>query len=117
DPDNARQVRYWMAERGLVGFRFHPMYYPDEKILLTEQNGPMWEEIAVLGAVIQFHTRARDADQVAAIARRYPHLTLIVDHMGYPELQADAAAFQPHPRSSAIRQCLPEIVGRGGALE
>ena len=28
DPNNAEQVRYWIKERGLVGFRFHPMYYP-----------------------------------------------------------------------------------------
>ena len=50
DPNNAEQVRYWIKERGLAGFRFHPMYYPDEKILLTRQNEPMWEEIASLDA-------------------------------------------------------------------
>ena len=95
DPNNAEQVRYWIKDRGLVGFRFHPMYYPDEKILLTEQNAPMWEEIAALEAVIQFHLRAEFADQVAVIAQQYPHLTLILDHMGYPQVDADAAAFQP----------------------
>ena len=95
DPNNATQVRYWIKDRGLVGFRFHPMYYPDEKILLTEQNRPMWEEIAALDAVIQFHLRAEFADQVAVIAQQYPHLTLILDHIGYPQIDADAAAFQP----------------------
>ncbi len=95
DPDNADQVRYWIKERGLVGFRFHPMYYPDEKILLTQQNGPMWEEIAALDAIIQFHLRAAFADQVAVIAQRYPHLRLILDHMGYPEVGAAETAFQP----------------------
>lgn len=95
DPHNAEQVRYWIAERGLVGFRFHPMYYPDEKILLTQQNRPMWEEIAALDAIIQFHLRAEFADQVAVIAQRYPHLRLILDHMGYPQVDAEEAAFQP----------------------
>ena len=95
DPDNAEQVRYWMGERGLAGFRFHPMYYPEEKILLTEQNGPMWEEIGSREAVIQFHLRAGFADQVADIARRYPHLKLLLDHMGYPNIEEDPAAFQP----------------------
>ena len=95
DPNNAEQVHYWIKERGLVGFRFHPMYYPDEKILLTQQNGPMWEEIAALDAIIQFHLRAAFADQVAVIAQRYPHLRLILDHLGYPEVDAEAAAFQP----------------------
>ena len=95
DPNNAEQVRYWIKERGLVGFRFHPMYYPNEKILLTEQNGRMWEEIAALDAIIQFHLRAAFADQVAVIAQRYPHLRLILDHLGYPEVDAEEAAFQP----------------------
>jgi predicted TIM-barrel fold metal-dependent hydrolase len=95
DPKNAAQVRYWLKERGLVGFRFHPMYYPDEKILLTPQNQAMWEEIAALEAVIQFHLRPEFADQVAVIAGRYPHLTLILDHMGYPQIRQEVAAFQP----------------------
>ena len=95
DADNAEQVRYWVQERGLAGFRFHPMYYPDEKILLTAQNGPMWEEIAAADAITQFHLRAEQADQIGAIARRHPHLTLILDHLGYPQVDADSAAFQP----------------------
>jgi L-fuconolactonase len=95
DPANADQVRYWMQERGLVGFRFHPMYYPAEQILLTPQNQPMWAEIAHLGAIIQFHMRPEHADQVAAIAAQYPQLVLIIDHMGYPQLGPDPAAFQP----------------------
>ena len=95
DPDNAEQVRYWVRERGLVGFRLHPMYYPDEKILLTEQNGPMWEEIAALDAIIQFHLRPEDADQVAAIAQRYPNTVLILDHMGYPQIDRPLADYQP----------------------
>ena len=95
DPNNAEQVRYWIKERGLAGFRLHPMYYPDEKILLTRQNEAMWEEIASLDAVIQFHLRAEFADQVAVIADRHPSLKLILDHMGYPQVDADEAEFQP----------------------
>lgn len=79
----------------MAGFRFHPMYYPDEQILLTAQNGPLWEEIAALDVVIQFHLRAEQANQVAALAERYPHLRLIVDHMGYPQVEQDPATFQP----------------------
>lgn len=95
DPNNAAQVRYWMQERGLVGFRFHPMYYPGEQILLTAQNGPLWEEIAALDAVVQFHLRPQQAGQVAAIAQRHPHLSLIIDHMGYPQIDEDPTNFQP----------------------
>jgi len=95
DPDNATQARYWVRERGLAGFRFHPMYYPGEQILRAEQNGPLWEEIAALDVVIQFHLRAAQADQIAALATRYPHLRLIIDHMGYPQITEDPAHFDP----------------------
>jgi len=95
DPLNADRVRYWMQKRGLVGFRFHPMYYPQEQILLTAQNGPMWEELAASGAVVQFHMRAQDAVQIAEIARRYPQMKLLLDHMGYPDLKAAREAFEP----------------------
>lgn len=95
NPDNAAQVRYWVKERGLAGFRFHPMYYPNEQILLTTQNEPLWEEIAALDVVIQFHTFAAQAGQIAVIAGRYPHLRLIIDHMGYPRVNEPPAAFQP----------------------
>lgn len=95
NPDNAVQARYWVKERGLAGFRFHPMYYPHEQILLTPQNALLWEEIAALDVVIQFHLRAAQAEQVATIAQRYPHLRLILDHMGYPQPTEDPETFQP----------------------
>lgn len=115
DPNNAEQVRYWITERGLVGFRFHPMYYPDEKILLTRQNEAMWEEIASLDAVIQFHLRAAFADQVAVIAERHPSLKLILDHMGYPQVGADEGEFQPIvdlARHDNMHLKLSDVAGR-----
>lgn len=95
DADNARLARYWVRERGLVGFRFHPMYYPDQKVLLTRQNEPLWEELSALGAVVQFHFRAAFADQVDTIARRCPKMMFILDHMGYPSVAEGMAAYQP----------------------
>ncbi|MEM7032773.1 MAG: amidohydrolase family protein [Chloroflexota bacterium] len=115
DPDNATQVRYWIQERGLVGFRFHPMYYPDEKILLTKQNEAMWEEIAALSAVVQFHTRPEQADQLAKIATRHPKIILIVDHMGYPQLGSPESTFQPIldlARFDNVYYKLSDVAGR-----
>ena len=117
DPNNAEQVRYWIKERGLVGFRFHPMYYPDEKILLTRQNEPMWEEIASLDAIIQFHLRAEFADQVAVIADQYPSLKLILDHMGYPQVDTNEAEFQPIvdlAQHDNMYLKLSDVAGRSG---
>ncbi len=119
DPNNAAQVHYWVEQRGLAGFRFHPMYYPDEKILLTAQNEAMWAAIAALDVVIQFHLRAEQADQVAVIAQRYPHLRLIIDHMGYPQVNEPrpegTRTFQPIlalARFDNIHFKLSDVAGR-----
>ncbi len=93
--DNADRAAYWMDERGLAGFRFHPLYYPDEPVLLRPQNDALWERLAARDAVVQFHMRAAHAGQVAELARRHPALRLIVDHMGYPEPQRGMGAFAP----------------------
>ncbi len=95
DPNNAEVARTWMKERGLAGFRFHPMYYPDQKVLLRPENDTLWEELSALDAVVQFHTFANDADQIAALATRYPKMRLIIDHMGYPRVDEPVAAFAP----------------------
>jgi len=117
DPANADRVCYWMKERGLVGFRFHPIYYPDEKILITPQNEPMWKAIADLGAVIQFHVRAEFADQVDTIARKYTHLKLIIDHLGYPRAEDGPGwkSFQPIidlARRKNVHLKLSDVAGR-----
>ena len=86
DPDNASLIRYWAEERGLVGFRFHPMYYDDEPVLTVERNGPMWEAIEEVEAVVQLHMRQEQAPQVAGIATKHPAIPLILDHMAYPDV-------------------------------
>jgi L-fuconolactonase len=78
----------------VAGFRLHPMYYPDEQRLWTEANEPLWEEIASLGAVVQFHLRPGDAEQVSVIAKRCPDTKLILDHMGYPNLDEPLSSYE-----------------------
>ncbi|MDA0335643.1 MAG: amidohydrolase family protein [bacterium] len=95
EANNAERARYWMEERGLVGFRFHPMYYKDEKVLTTEGNRAMWDVLAELDAVVQFHTSPPFADQIDVIARRHPHMKLLIDHMGYPQLAQGPGPWQP----------------------
>lgn len=112
DPNNAEQVRYWIQNRGLVGFRLHPMYYPDEKILLTEQNGPLWEEIAACNAIVQFHLRPEYADQVAVIAQRCPNTIFILDHMGYPQIDQDYQPILDLAHHDNVYFKLSDVAGR-----
>lgn len=85
-PDNAEIARYWMKERGVVGFRFHPEYYDDVEILTRPENAALWEALSELGAIVQVHNRPRNAHQLDAVAGRYREITWLIDHLMYPEL-------------------------------
>jgi len=95
DKNNAEKAVYWMQDRGLVGFRFHPMYYPEEDVLLNESNGPLWEELSRKEAIVQFHMRAGDAVQIDVLAKRFAHMNFLVDHMGYPDTSKEFELFTP----------------------
>ncbi len=92
---NAEAARYWMDDRGLVGFRFHPMYYANERVLTTDGNRAMWEVLAEREAVVQFHTSPPFAEQIDEIAQRHPQMKLLIDHMGYPTTEGGIEPWQP----------------------
>ncbi len=94
DPNNASQIAYWMKERGMAGFRFHPAYY-DEPVLLSDANAPMWDAIDELGGIVQLHMFAEHAPQIAAIAKKHPSVPLIIDHLAYPQI-AESPGFATH---------------------
>ena len=113
--DNAAKAHYWIAQRGLAGFRFHPIYYPNEKILTGERNQELWEQIAALGAVVQLQLRPPFADQAAFLAERFPTMALIIDHMGYPQVAEGEASFQPIidlARFQNVHIKLSDVAGR-----
>ena len=95
DPDNASVVRYWIEERGMAGFRLHPMYYNEEAVLTAERNAEMWDVIDKAGAVVQLHMFAEHAPQVATVAERHPGLRLVLDHLCYPQV-AESPEFASH---------------------
>lgn len=85
-PDNADVARYWMAQRGVRGFRFHPAYYKDVEILTRPENARLWETLSELGAIVQVHGRPEHARQLDAVAARYPAITWLIDHLMYPDV-------------------------------
>lgn len=103
DPDNAKTAAYWMEERGMTGFRFHPSYYhvddPAEGAILTKsENAKMFREIERRSGIVQIHCRPEHAGQMATAARTYPGITWLIDHMMYPlpEMkQLDWAPYRP----------------------
>ncbi|MCI0874433.1 MAG: amidohydrolase [Chloroflexi bacterium] len=82
--DNAEKSVYWMDERGMAGFRFHPDYYPDVEILKRPENAEMFRQIEKRSGIVQVHNRTGNAHQLDYAAAKYPGITWLIDHMMYP---------------------------------
>lgn len=85
DPANAEKAKYWARERGMAGFRLHPVYY-EEAVLTATRNRALWQAIADLRLVVQVHMRPQHAAQVAQIAAEFSTVPILVDHLAYPEI-------------------------------
>ncbi len=85
-PDNARHLQEWMA-RGLSGFRFHPLYYPDQPSWVdAPANDPLWRAAAATGAIMQVHLWPKHAPYLMRMIERHPDVRVIVDHLGKPDV-------------------------------
>jgi L-fuconolactonase len=82
--DNAEIAVGWMDEHGMAGFRFHPDYYPDVEILKRPENDAMFTEIEKRSGILQIHNRPGNAHQLDYVAKKYPGITWLIDHMMYP---------------------------------
>ena len=85
DDQNAEQAVYWMDERKMQGFRFHPQYYSEVDILLRPENDAMFKAIEDREGIAQIHNRPEHAHQFDSVAAKYPGITWLIDHMMYPE--------------------------------
>jgi len=96
-PGNADDLRFWMA-RGLSGFRFHPLYYPDESCWIdSAAHDALWRAAAETGAIMQFHLWPRHATPLGRMIARHPGVRVVVDHLGKPDVTEASPypSFQP----------------------
>lgn len=85
-PTNAADLRTWMA-RGLSGFRFHPLYYPDDQVWVdAPAHDALWDAAAETGAILQYHLWPRHAVPLRRMIARHPGARVIVDHLGKPDV-------------------------------
>jgi predicted TIM-barrel fold metal-dependent hydrolase len=85
-PGNAADLERWMG-RGLSGFRFHPLYYPEQPSWVdSPANDALWEAAAATGAIMQFHLRPEHAPALARMIERHPSVRVVIDHLGKPDV-------------------------------
>ena len=98
--DAPQRIREWQA-RGLAGLRLFTggstkEFDPSE--LDDPRSFPAWELCAELGLPMCIQTGPVGLPQVTAMAKRFPGVAIILDHLGRPEV-ADGA---PYAKAQAL---------------
>jgi L-fuconolactonase len=93
-PDAPERIREWV-ERGLAGLRLFTggstkEFDPSE--LDDPRSFPAWELCGELGLPMCIQTGPIGLPQVTALAKRFPNVAIILDHLGRPEV-ADGAPY------------------------
>jgi L-fuconolactonase len=103
--DATQRIREWKA-RGLAGLRLFTggstkEFDPSE--LDDPRSFPAWELCAELGLTMCIQTGPIGLPQVTALAKRFPQVPIILDHLGRPEV-ADGA---PYAKAQSLFDLAP----------
>lgn len=104
-PDAPERIRAWVG-RGLSGLRLFTggstkEFDPSE--LDDPRSFPAWELCAELGLTMCIQTGPIGLPQVTALARRFPGVPIILDHLGRPEV-ADGV---PYAKAQSLFDLAP----------
>jgi predicted TIM-barrel fold metal-dependent hydrolase len=91
DPTAADRLAYWMQEHGFAGMRLSPSYDRQADWLDSRDSDSLWRRAEELGAVFNFLIREEQLPQLERMAARFPGVPVVVDHMGYPDIEGDTA--------------------------
>jgi predicted TIM-barrel fold metal-dependent hydrolase len=103
--DAPKRIREW-AERGLAGLRLFTggstkEFDPSE--LDDPRSFPAWELCAELGLPMCIQTGPVGLPQVTALAKRFPKVNIILDHLGRPDITDGA----PYARAQSLFDLAP----------
>jgi len=88
-PDAVERIRYWTG-RGLAGLRVflagHTAALKDLR-LDDPRSFPAWRCAEALGIPVCVQMRATALPQLAAVLERFPGVTVVLDHCGWPVLE------------------------------
>lgn len=118
-PDAPERIRAW-TQRGLAGLRLFTggstkEFDPSE--LDDPRSFPAWDVCAELGLTMCIQTGAIGLPQVTAMAKRFPSVNIILDHLGRPEVAdgvpyaAAQSLFNLAPLENIYLKLTPRIFG------
>lgn len=80
-----RQLRELMQRPGYRGIRLAATEDPATRWLDDRSQDPLWETAAETRATIGLLIQWRQLPQAAVMATRHPDVTVVIDHLGFPD--------------------------------
>ena len=87
-PDAPERIRYWMG-RGITGLRLFTGGSTagfDSSMLDDPRSFPAWELCSEAGLSMCLQTNPSGLAHVAGLAKRFPKVRIILDHLGRPDV-------------------------------
>jgi len=87
-PDAPERIRHWMG-RGVTGLRLFTGGSTaafDSRLLDDPRSFPAWELCGEAGLSMCLQTDPSGLAQVASLAKRFPKVRIILDHLGRPDV-------------------------------
>jgi predicted TIM-barrel fold metal-dependent hydrolase len=96
DKENPSRLERLIKEDGLIGLRLSPIYDRDVVWLNDPVSYPLWKKAEELGAAFNIFLAPHQVGQVADMARRFPGVNVVIDHIAMIDITApDSAGFGP----------------------
>jgi L-fuconolactonase len=99
-PDAVDQVKRWLL-RGLTGLRLYTggtVAAFDTSTMDDPRSFPVWHLASDLGVPICLQTGAEGLAQVAGLAKRFPRVNILLDHLSRPKIDDGA----PYAAASSL---------------
>jgi predicted TIM-barrel fold metal-dependent hydrolase len=84
-PDATERLAFWVRERGCRGVRFRPRKHDEEASFASETAHRLWALSEELGLVVSVYAGPGHLSVLAEFARRFPEITIVVDHFAHPD--------------------------------
>ena len=85
-PDAARELEGLNKEQGVQGMRLYPIKDKDASWQSSEEQNALWETAQGLGVPFTWFGRCDQIPQLEPMLRRFPEVSIIIDHLGEPVL-------------------------------
>ncbi len=113
EADAAERLKYWVTERGCKGLRIRPRALGEEETFGKRKSYAVWKAAQDLGIAVNVLINREHLPTISKLAKRYPQVPLLIDHMAHPDVTAgrDAPEFKTLLKLAKFPQISVKVTG------